>query len=378
LREWANKGTDFPYLCQTGHDRLLTKGRHLQHGGRGQPSTLSEISPAPPEEKVMQNNVYDIDTARYERCINASKRIRWDIDKDVIRGREFDLSRKFLPNGLSLVNEIPFLDDAERRFLSQVQGRTYANIFGLVERFINAMVLEVSRDHWLGDQTALEALVRFSDEELKHQELFRRIEKLAAKGMPDGYAFAPDPNDVAAAVLSKSRWAVLGLTCHIELFVQQHYRQSIAPERDLSELFKDVFLYHWREESQHAILDELEWRREHAGMTEKQRDQAVDDLIALVGAVDGILQLQAEADATYFVNVIGRAFADAEVGHIRDTVLRAYRWQYIVSGVQDPKFMKVLGDLTTEAQICRIVAALTPLIRGGSPATPGDLACAAA
>jgi len=35
----------------------------------------------------------------------------------------------------------------EKRFVSQIQGRTYANIFGLVERFINAKVLELSRDH---------------------------------------------------------------------------------------------------------------------------------------------------------------------------------------------------------------------------------------
>jgi hypothetical protein len=31
---------------------------------------------------------------------------------------------------------------------------------------------ELSHDHWFGDQVALEALVRFSDEELKHQALF--------------------------------------------------------------------------------------------------------------------------------------------------------------------------------------------------------------
>jgi hypothetical protein len=183
---------------------------------------------APPEEKEMEDNIYEIDAARYERCISASKRIRWDIDRDVIRGRQFDLSQKFLPDGLSLVDEISFLDEEERLLLSQIQGRTYANIFGLVERFINAKVLEVSRDHWLGDQTALEALIRFSDEELKHQEMFRRIERLAGKEMPEGYTFAPDPNDVAAAVLSKSTWAVLGLTCHIELFVQQHYRQNCS------------------------------------------------------------------------------------------------------------------------------------------------------
>ena len=59
----------------------------------------------------------------------------------------------------------------ERRFVSQIQGRTYANIFGLVERFINAKVLELSHEHWFGDQVALEALVRFSDEELKHEQL---------------------------------------------------------------------------------------------------------------------------------------------------------------------------------------------------------------
>jgi hypothetical protein len=45
-------------------------------------------------------------------------------------------------------------------------------MFGLVERFIAAKMLDVSRDHWLGDQTALEALVRLGDEEIKHQELF--------------------------------------------------------------------------------------------------------------------------------------------------------------------------------------------------------------
>ena len=65
-------------------------------------------------------------------------------------------------------------------------------------------------------------------------------------------------------MLGKSTWAVLALTCHIELFMQAHYRQSIEPDAELSPLFKDVLLYHWREESQHAILDELEWVREDA------------------------------------------------------------------------------------------------------------------
>src|SRR5262245_6663654 len=108
-----------------------------------------------------------IDTARYARCIEVSKRVRWDIDRDVLRGRRFDFSKKFLPDSLSKVAQLAFLSPTEKRLFSQLQGRTYANVFGLVERFIGVKMLDISKQHWLGDQVALEALVRFTDEELK-------------------------------------------------------------------------------------------------------------------------------------------------------------------------------------------------------------------
>ena len=301
------------------------------------------------------------DGGRYALCISASKRVRWDIDQDVIRGRSFDRSEKYLPDGLSLVTEFSTLSEDEKRFVSQIQGRTYANVFGLVERFINAKVLEVSRDYWLGDQVALEALVRFSDEELKHQALFRRIDDLIGVTLPDGYRFDVNPDAVAAAVLAKSTWAVLALTLHIELFTQFHYRQSIEPDGELSELFKDVFLYHWKEESQHAILDELEWKRHDAGLKAAERDQAVDEFIELVGAVDGILQAQSAADAGYFMANCGRVVGEQEAGMIEASFLKAYRWQYIHSGAAYPRFVKVLSSLITQAQAQRIQAALATL-----------------
>jgi len=301
------------------------------------------------------------ETDRYARCIAASKRVRWDIDADVIRGRRFDLDHKFLPDGLSRVDELSFLSADEQRFLSRVQGRTYANMFGLVERFIGAKVLECSRDHWLGDQTALEALVRFGDEELKHQELFRRIERMMAEVMPEGYSFAWQPNEIAGVVLGKSTWAVLALTLHIELFTQSHFRESIEPDAALSPLFKDVLLYHWREEHQHAVLDELEWRRYDAGISPSVREMAVDEFIELVGAVDGILQAQAESDAGYFMRMLGRKLQPSEASAVRESLLAAYRWQYILSGARHPHFRTVLSELTTESQRARIAAALTGL-----------------
>ena len=152
------------------------------------------------------------DSARYARCIQTSKRVRWDLDEDVIRGRRFDAAHKFLPDGLSLADAFTTLSADEKRFVSQIQGRTYANVFGLVERFITAKILELSQDHCFGDQVALEALVRFSDEELKHQALFRRIETMVGDVLPDGYRFEVDPDAVAHAVLGKCTWAVLALT----------------------------------------------------------------------------------------------------------------------------------------------------------------------
>ncbi len=248
-------------------------------------------------------------TARYAQCIEASKRVRWEIDRDVIRGRQFDYARKFLPDKLSLIGEFGLTDPVERRLLSQVQGRTYANMFGLVERFIGAKILEVTREQALADQVVVESLVRFTDEELKHQELFRRLEVMMAADMPAGYTFLPKPNDVASAVLGKCTWAVLGLTCHIELFSVVHYRESIDRDPESSELWKDVFLFHMKEESQHAVLDEMEWRRENAKLTPAQRDRAVGELIELVAAVDGLLQIQAAADTDYFRATVGRKLA---------------------------------------------------------------------
>jgi len=303
-------------------------------------------------------------TARYARIVKMSKKVEWQIDRDLIRGREFDFSRKFLPDGLSLVDRLPFLSPDEGRLLSQVQGRTYAYIFGLVERFISAKMLEQSRSHVLGDQFALEGLVRFSAEEIKHQELFRRMETMIGGKMPPGYRMVADPNDVARAVLAASNWSVLALTCHIELFVQSHYDQSIAPRQDVCPLFKDVFFYHWKDECQHVMLDEMEWTAEYAKLSDAERDRAVDDLIGLVGAVDGILQAQSAADVEYFLAIAGREFSAAQREALSAGVLAAYRWQYIISGVQHIHFGRLLTSMTTEAQMARIQQALAPIMRG--------------
>ena len=74
----------------------------VSHGGRNV-SISRRSSCLPPKPPSITIAMPAARPDRYARCIDASKRVRWDIDTDVIRGRRFDLSKKFLPDGLSLV-----------------------------------------------------------------------------------------------------------------------------------------------------------------------------------------------------------------------------------------------------------------------------------
>lgn len=85
-------------------------------------------------------------------------------------------------------------------------------------------------------------------------------------------------------------------------------------------------------------------------------------MIDLVVAVDGILQSQAQADAHYFLKNCEASLTQDEVDTINDAMLRAYRWQYIVSGVQVERFQSALMSKLSAAQMEKVLSALQPLI----------------
>jgi hypothetical protein len=51
-----------------------------------------------------------------------------------------------------------------------------------------------------------------------------------------------------------------------------------------------------------------------------------------------------------------------EAGRIRDTLLSAYRWQYIVSGVEHPRFKTILSGMIDRPQAQRIQTALDTIV----------------
>jgi len=59
----------------------------------------------------------------------------------------------------------------------------------------------------------------------------------------------------------------------------------------------------------------------------------------------------------YQVYVAGRSLGAAEAHAIGDALLAAYRWQYVVSGAQDPRFVEVMWKMVDARQRERISVA---------------------
>jgi hypothetical protein len=251
----------------------------------------------------------------------------------------FDCASKFMPDALALISSFDFLAQGERHLIGRIQGRSYANML---------------------------RLLRFTGTDRERQTLLRRVDAMMAACMPLGYCFVPDPAVVAGMIQRRSAWSVLALNCLVDLLVKAHYGLSMDPDPALDSLWQAVFHFRWEEESSRMTLDELQWRGANTQLDEAGRDRAVGDLIGLIGVLDGIVQAQAKADAGYFSLASGRKLERSELARVGAGLLHAYRWQYILCGVQVPHFSALLGGMLNRSQYGRVAAALAPLFDGSS------------
>jgi hypothetical protein len=59
-----------------------------------------------------------------------------------------------------------------------------------------------------------------------------------------------------------------------------------------------------------------------------------------------LLGQQVELDIDALATATGRTFSDAERDEIRTHQRRAYRWTFLVSGLQHPNFVRIVEQLT--------------------------------
>jgi hypothetical protein len=282
----------------------------------------------------------------YGACLDGSVRQAWSVD-DCFAGRDFDFAKAFLPERMAGVRDISCLDAYEKRMLNQIRGNSYCHIFAFVEEYIVPMVLDSARSDVYGDESRLRSLLRFAEEETKHQEMMDRACRQFAAGFGVDCGLVPGREAVAEAVLATSPLTALLLTSMIEWFTQLHYTEHVRDQADLDGLFRDLLRFHWIDESRHARLDSLLIDEVARTATADEREKAIDQLLELGGAVDGLLAQQLTLDIETLEKRSGRTFTDAEREEIRTLQQRAYRWTFLVSGLQHPKFIGIVEQLTT-------------------------------
>ena len=284
--------------------------------------------------------------ARYQKCIDTSEKVQWTING--VLGGGFDYKRRFLPESLAQVNGLD-LSDAEKLKLNQIRGLTYAHLFGFVEEFIVRQMITLAARYPGEQATERRAILRFAEEEVKHQLLFEKVKAQLLQGLGGDCGLVPGAGAVAGVVLGKSELCVLVLTSMLELATLEHYTDiftSAEEKESLDPTFVNIFKSHWIEESQHARLDELEVTKCAATVPDDKREAAIDELLEIGGAFDGLLKAQVDMDVESLERLSGRKLSDAAKDALRAAQHKAYRYTFLVSPLRNAKFREHVASIT--------------------------------
>ncbi|UQA58675.1 hypothetical protein [Polyangium aurulentum] len=296
----------------------------------------------------------------YRSCIQSSERVSWRLDDVLPEGFHLDFGSRILPDELTATESIGCLSDREKLLLNQIRSNSYAHLFLFLEEYAVALAAHRAGLELHGNPMHMRALLRFTEEELKHQQMFTRYTAAFARGFKVAPALLDNQVEVAKAILSKSDLAVLLLNLHLELMTQQHYVESIRgnDRENLDPVFCNMLKHHWLEEAQHARIDALEIQKIMA-RTPEALDSALTEYAELLAALRGTLIRQLELDLQTFERAAARPFTEEERKEIREAQERSYVWGFIGMGMKSPLFLSRLREVAPAAE--KRVLELAPL-----------------
>jgi hypothetical protein len=290
----------------------------------------------------------------YASIVAASERVDWTVD-GIFRDRGFDASGPIVPASWVGTDTLGFLDDRTQRTLNHCRAFSYVHLLGNFEEFAPPHVTGMAQDDWHDDRARLRALLRFGDEELKHQQLFRRAERVLEEscGHPFGGYFDAAGKRVAAltrAILAHPSLARSLMVLALEWGTQRHYVESIRDARDerADMLYADVLRAHWVEESQHIKCGTLEIARQVRAMSTEERSRAFDQVGHLGGLVDAVFAGQVEEEIATVERVTGCTFASTERTTLRDTLHQSLHFIMAGIGLSHPRFTRVAVAVSPE------------------------------
>lgn len=289
--------------------------------------------------------------SEYQSCLQNSERVSWKIDDILPEGTTLDFSRRILSDKLTGTESIRCLSAEEKLLLNQIRSNSYAHLFLFLEEYVVVLASQRAGLEIHGNPTHMRALLRFTEEELKHQQLFARYTAAFARGFKVTPALLDNRVAVAKAIMTKSNLAVLIFNLHMELMTQQHYVETVRGNdgEQLDPLFSDMLKHHWLEEAQHARLDLLEVQK-ILSRTPEALDAAMTEYAELLVALRGTLMSQLELDIQTLEKAAGRTFTEAERSEILEAQERSNVWTFIGMGMKSSLFLSRLRALSPAAE----------------------------
>lgn len=283
-------------------------------------------------------------TSDYAKCIELSERVAWKINDVFPREASLNFRQPFMPSSMFMARDLACLSEQEKLKLNQIFGNSYRYLFYFVEAYIITMAMEHARAELYGDENNLRAMLRFAEEEVKHQQMFSRFGEMFDRDFGSTCELVDSPQAVAEVILSKSPMAVSLVTLHLELITQAHYVDCMRDSQDLEPLFRSLFKYHWIEEAQHAKLDALELRKLRQEAGDAQVETAIKDYFDICAAFAALLAAQAKLDVGSLERAVGRSFDEAERVAIEEAGRRSYQRAFLWDGLTNTMFLEFLGQ----------------------------------
>jgi hypothetical protein len=294
--------------------------------------------------RLAEGGSVSLTSSEYARVIELSERVSWKLDEVFPEGASLDFGKPFMPGAMSADVQLPFLTASEALVLNQIYGNSYAWLFYFVEAYIVEMAMQHAQAEIHRDDLKLRALLRFAEEEVKHQQMFLRFRAMFDRDFGSPVDLVDSPQAVARVILARSPMAVLLVTLHLELITQSHFVDCIQDSGELDPLFQSLFRRHWVEEAQHAKLDAMEIVKLRREADAAAVQTTIDDYFAIAGAFAGLLEAQAKLDVSSLARATGRTFSSEQVTAIEERQRRSYHRTFLRSGVTNAQFVEFLGE----------------------------------
>ncbi len=296
----------------------------------------------------------------FELCRIASERVAWSFEH-ALGNLKFDFERRFLPSRIC-GSELPkWLDPASTLKINQIRAFSYAHIFLSVEQFIIQSTCISATEYIHNDRDALSAMLRFTDEETKHQRMFEMVKQLVADGLGFRPRELPDMEERARAICQHSPFAVYLSILMIEWYTQRHYVECFREEEsDLDPNFVKVFRLHWTEEAQHARIDAIKLRMLVQNMSPSEITMSITEFSNILNGLHDMIRKQDILDIDSIAIAINIQLTDEQRNEILQALHKESFWTFLMSGLEHTGFSSVYDELVSSeatplAQIQKIM-----------------------